>query len=138
MKDLSQTPIVDIGQNNNNRIWMKREDLIPISFGGNKARKAIKFFEVIDAGDYDTVVTYGSSSSNHCRIVANMAVARGMNCYIIGPEEASEETFNSRLMNLLDAEITIVPVQEVHDTIENKLEELKKIGKKPYFIPGGV
>ena len=118
-------------------IYIKREDLIPVSFGGNKARKAIKFFEVIDAGDYDTVVTYGSSSSNHCRIVANMAAARGMDCYIVGPEEASEETFNSKLMNLFEAKITIVPVSEVHDIIEEKLEELKTQGKKPYFIPGG-
>ena len=137
MKDMKQIPIVNCGQISNNQIWMKREDLIPVSFGGNKARKAIKFFEKIDSGEYDSVVTYGSSSSNHCRVVANMAAARGMKCFIIGPEEASEETFNSRLMNLFNAEITIVPVQEVHDTIENKLEELKKDGMKPYFIPGG-
>lgn len=137
MKNLSQTPIANLGEIDKNRIWIKREDLIPISFGGNKARKAIKFFEVIDAGDYDAVVTYGSSSSNHCRVVANMTAARGMECHIIGPEEASEETFNSKLMNLFDAKITIVPVSEVHDTIEDKLEELRTQGKKSYFIPGG-
>lgn len=118
-------------------LYIKREDLIPISFGGNKARKAIKFFEEIDAGDYDAVVTYGSSSSNHCRVVANMAAERGMKCYIIGPDEASEETFNSKMMKLFNAEIITVPVNIVHDTIENKLEELKKSGVKPYFIPGG-
>ena len=120
-----------------NNLYVKREDFIPVSFGGNKARKAIKFFEIIDAGDYDTVVTYGSSSSNHCRVVANMAAARGMECYIIGPEEASEETFNSKLMHLFDAEMTIVPTSKVHDTIEKKLEELRSRGKKPYFISGG-
>lgn len=129
--------IQDLGKINSNQLYIKREDLIPISFGGNKARKAIKFFEEIDEGGYDCVITYGSSSSNHCRIVANMAVARDMKCYIIGPEEASEETFNSRLMELFNAEIIIVPVQEVHDTIENKLEELRLKGMKPYFIPGG-
>lgn len=123
--------------NNENNLYIKREDLIPISFGGNKARKALKFFEEIDAGDFDAVVTYGSSSSNHCRVVANMAAARNMKCYIIGPEEASEETFNSRLMNLFNAEITIVPVQEVHDTIEKKIQELRINGMTPYFIPGG-
>lgn len=120
-----------------NNIYIKREDLIPISFGGNKARKAIKFFEAIDAGDYDTVVTYGSSSSNHCRVIANMAVARKMECHIIGPEEASEETYNSKLMNLFGAKIVTVPVSEVHNTIEAKLEMLRAEGKKPYFIPGG-
>lgn len=120
-----------------NNLYIKREDLIPVSFGGNKARKAVRFFEVIDAGGYDTVVTYGSSSSNHCRIVANMAAARGMKCYIISPEESSVETFNSKLMHLFDAEIIVVPVEKVHDTIEEKLYSLRSHGKKPYFISGG-
>lgn len=120
-----------------NNLYIKREDLLPVSFGGNKARKAIKFFEEIDAGDYDSVVTYGSSSSNHCRVVANMAAMRRIECHIIGPEESSEETFNSKLMNLFGAEMVIVPTIEVHDTIEAKLKELRMQGKKPYFIPGG-
>lgn len=137
MDNLDHTPIIKVEKEEKNTIWIKREDFIPISFGGNKARKAIKFFEVIDAGGYDAVVSYGSSSSNHCRIVANMAAARRLKCYIIGPQEASEETFNSKLMNLFNAEITVVPVDEVHNTIENKLQELKLLGMNPYFIPGG-
>ena len=40
-------------------------------------------------------------------------------------------------MELFGAEITIVPVSEVHDTIEGKIAELKADGKKPYFIEGG-
>ena len=130
-------PIQPLGEYERNSLWMKREDLISFSFGGNKARKAQLFFEEIDNGTYDCVVTYGSSSSNHCRVVANMAVARNMPCYIISPEEASEETFNSRMMKLFGAEITTVPVSEVHDTIENKLSEFRTAGKRPYFIEGG-
>ena len=116
---------------------MKREDLIPFSFGGNKARKAQLFFKEIDNGNYDCVVTYGSGSSNHCRIVANECCRRNMDCYIISPEEASDPTFNSQMMELFGAEITTVPVNQVHDTIENKLSELKTNGKRPYFIEGG-
>lgn len=120
-----------------NELYIKREDLIPFSFGGNKARKALKFFKEIDAGNYDAVVTYGSSSSNHCRVVANMSAARNLPCYIIGPEEASKTTFNSRMMELFGTEITIVPVNEVHDTIENKMHQIRGEGKTPYFISGG-
>lgn len=134
---MSKTIIQNLGKLENNHLYMKREDLIPVSFGGNKARKAIKFFEEIDNGGYDCVVTYGSSSSNHCRIVANMASERGIGCYIIGPEEASEKTFNSKMMELFGAEITIVPVNQVAVTIENKLHCLSQNGKHPYFIPGG-
>ncbi|MBR4618649.1 MAG: pyridoxal-phosphate dependent enzyme [Bacilli bacterium] len=121
----------------NNNLYIKRDDLIPISFGGNKARKAINFFHEIDNGNYDCVVTYGSSSSNHCRIVSNMCASRNIKCYIISPKEASETTFNKKMMELFEATIIEVPVDSVHDTIENKLKELKKSGLKPYFIPGG-
>ena len=128
---------IQILENKSNNIYIKREDLLPYSFGGNKARKAVYFFEEIDSGNYDCVVTYGSSSSNHCRIIANMAAARNLPCYIIGPSEVSKPTFNSKMMRFFGAEITVVPVEKVHDTIEEKLLVLEKKGKRPYFIPGG-
>ncbi len=132
-----KTPIRKLGEYSRNNLWIKREDLIPFSFGGNKARKALLFFQEIDKGCYDCVVTYGSGSSNHCRIVANECCRRKLECYIISPEEASEPTFNSQMMKLFGAYITVVPVDDVYDTIENKLTELRSRGKKPYFIPGG-
>lgn len=131
------TIVQNLGEYQGNHLWMKREDLIPFSFGGNKARKAQLFFKEIDNGNYDCVVTYGSGSSNHCRVVANECCRRGLDCYIISPEEASEQTFNSQMMTLFGAEITVVPVSEVHDTIENKLDALSAAGKHPYFIEGG-
>lgn len=120
-----------------NRIFIKRDDLIPISFGGNKARKAFYFFKEIEDGSYDCVVTYGSSSSNHCRIVSNMAASKEIPCYIIEPKEESQPTFNSKMMQWFGAEITLTPVCKVHETIENKLQQLKREGRKPYFIAGG-
>lgn len=126
-----------LGDYKDNHLYIKREDLIPFSFGGNKARKAQLFFREINKGDYDCVVTYGSGSSNHCRIIANECCRRGMECYIISPLEASEQTFNSQMMDLFGAEITTVPVRNVHDTIEGKMAELWRENKKPYFIEGG-
>lgn len=131
------TIIQDLGGYKGNHLWIKREDLIPFSFGGNKARKAQLFFQEIDTGSYDCVVTYGSGSSNHCRVVANECCRRGLECYIISPQEASEPTFNSQMMEMFGAEITTVPVNEVHDTIEEKIAQLRKAGRKPYFIEGG-
>ena len=131
------TIIQDLGDYKGNHLWMKREDLLPFSFGGNKARKAELFFREIDAGKYDCVVTYGSGSSNHCRVVANECCRRGLTCFIISPLETSEETFNSEMIRLFGAEVTIVPVSEVHDTIERILRQLREGGKRPYFIAGG-
>ena len=122
---------------NKNNIYIKRDDLIPISFGGNKARKAMNFFKEIDQGGFDCVVTYGSGSSNHCRIVSNMAASRKLPCYIVAPKESSLPTFNSKMMELFGSHFMITPVNEVHDTIERLLATLKEEGKKPYFIAGG-
>jgi len=131
------TIIQDLGEYKGNHLYIKREDLIPFSFGGNKARKAQLFFQEIDQGYYDCVVTYGSGSSNHCRVVANECCRRGMGCHIIAPQEASEPTFNSQMMEIFGAEITTVPASEVHDTIEGKIADLRNAGKSPYFIEGG-
>lgn len=131
------TPIEYLGEIKSNKIYIKREDLIPFSFGGNKARKARLFFQDIDKSGSDCVVTYGSGSSNHCRIVANECCRRNIPCFIISPTEASEPTFNSQLMEMFGAEITTVPVSDVHDTIERKLDNLRAAGKSPYFIEGG-
>lgn len=131
------TVIQSLGEYKKNQLFILREDLIPFSFGGNKARKAELFFKEIEKGDYDCVVTYGSSSSNHCRVVANECCRRGIPCFIISPKETSKQTFNSKMMKLFGAMITTVPVEQVHDTIENKLSELRKTGKNPFFIEGG-
>lgn len=134
---MEATPVQILGEECGNLIYVKRDDLIPYSFGGNKARKGSLFFKEIDKGGYDCVVTYGSSHSNHCRIISNMAAERQIPCIIIGPEEVSDTTFNSRFMQLFGAKVITVPVDRVHDTIEKILENLKLEGKNPYFIPGG-
>ena len=131
------TPIHQLGRFNHNEIWIKREDLLPFSFGGNKARKAELFWEEIRNGGYDCVVTYGTSSSNHCRVIGNLCASRGLPCYIISPAEKSAPTYNSAMTALFGARTTAVPLQAVHDTIENKIRELEKSGNKPYFIEGG-
>lgn len=131
------TAIQYLEDEHKNTLYIKRDDLIPYSFGGNKARKAILFFQKIDRSDYDTVVTYGSSHSNHCRVISNMAAQRGMRCIIIAPLEVSDETFNSKMMTMFGAEIVSVPVEQVHETIEQTIQDLQNAGSKPYFIPGG-
>ena len=134
---MNQTPIQLLGNFEGNTLYIKREDLLPYCFGGNKARKAMLFFRTIDEKKYDCVVTYGSSSSNHCRVVSNMCAARKIRCIIISPDSASKPTYNSLMMKKFGAEIRNVPVAQVHDTIEDTLNEVKAEGYNPYFIPGG-
>lgn len=122
---------------NGNAFFVKRDDLFPFSFGGNKARKAMLFFAEVERKSCDYVVTYGSSSSNHCRVVANLAAAKGLPCSIISPVETRTASYNTALMQFFGAEIILCQVAAVKDTIEEKLERLRHQGYKPYFIPGG-
>lgn len=45
---MENTPIQFLDTEQENALYIKRDDLIPYSFGGNKARKACLFFEEID------------------------------------------------------------------------------------------
>lgn len=120
-----------------NDIYVKREDLLPFSFGGNKARKAQLFFEDVKKKQSDCVVTYGSNCSNHCRIVANYASHLGLGCYVISPISTEQDTFNSQMVKLFDAKVIYCTVDKVKETIDGTLEKLKKEGRNPYFIQGG-
>ena len=131
------TPIYRLNDQDLDKLYVKREDMIPYSFGGNKARKALFFMEDFDKGDYDYMVTYGSSHSNHCRVMANICSGRGIPCLIIAPEEVSDRTYNSDMIRLFGASVIKAPVSEVHDTIESNLLKLREQGHKPYFIAGG-
>lgn len=120
-----------------NEIFIMRDDLYPLSFGGNKARKAELFWKDACAKHADCLVTYGSSSSNHCRIIANLAAMHGLPCYLISPEETRKESFNCDMMNLFGAKTILTQVSQVRDTIDITLKKLQQKGLKPYFIMGG-
>jgi len=116
---------------------MLREDLIPYSFGGNKVRKAINFFDDIINNKYDLIITYGSNSSNHVRIIANMAYQHNLKCIVISPINKQEDSFNRNLIRYLDVELIEVEIENVSRTIEAQMKQYKKKGFKPYFIEGG-
>ncbi len=131
------TPLYYLDEINNNHLYIKRDDLIPFSFGGNKARKAQLFFKEFDDGDFDCVVTYGSSSSNHCRVIANECSRRKIKCYIVRPAEASDETYNSVMISLFGAEIITVPANEGFSKTDELIATLIASGSKPFVIEGG-
>lgn len=135
---LAKTPIVPLsGGYGANRLYMKRDDMIPFSFGGNKARKAAEFYKEIKDSDIDVIMTYGSNSSNHCRITANMAAAMGLSCHIISPGENREILYNTKLVERFGAVIETCPVSLVSQTIDRRIEAYRQEGRKPYFITGG-
>lgn len=130
------TPIYKLESKNNN-IYIKRDDLIPYSFGGNKARKGLLFFDDIVKQQCDCVVTYGSASSNHVRIVSNKCCELDIPCYVITPVENSKTTYNYKMYQIFSAKIIQSPIDNVSKKIDETILNLKRNGKNPYFIPGG-
>lgn len=130
-----ETSIIKLSDDHNN-IYIKKEDEIPFSFGGNKVRIAAKYFLELIEKDHDIVITYGASSSNLCRVIANMAARYGIKCVIISPEDNYLETPNSKMVNFLGTEIVKCPITKVKQTIDNVFSHYQATNK-PYFIYGG-
>ncbi len=129
LSNIVSTPIYKLDEKlNDNNFYIKREDLLPISFGGNKARKAVLFFKDIKLKGADCIVTYGSSSSNHCRIISNLAAVKKLPCYIIYPKDNSKKTTNRKMIELFGARVIQCSVSEVRNVIEKTLIELRNQG----------
>ncbi|MFS0780256.1 D-cysteine desulfhydrase [Bacillus sp. 1P06AnD] len=124
-------------------IYMKRDDLLGLTAGGNKTRKLE--FLVADAQKKgaDVLVTCGAVQSNHCRLTLAAAVKEKMKCVLVleeGENKASDQpTGNYFLYHLLGAShMKFVP--EGSDLMEEmaKVEkELVEQGHTPYLIPVG-
>ena len=85
------SPIEYIGEYFGSHIYMKRDDKLPFSYGGNKVRIAHELMTDIRAGGYTAVISYGSASSNMNRAIADMANAYGIKCYVIIKTEHGAE-----------------------------------------------
>lgn len=133
------TPIEKISLDSRNNYYIKRDDMTGFCFGGNKARK-MEFFlkDILDKGS-DYLVTYGSSGSNHCRIVSAAAKRHNLPCLLIfSGEEREVKGEGNDLLNLLnESNFTFVGSGDVASTIDSVLEDLQEEGYNPYFIEGG-
>jgi D-cysteine desulfhydrase len=125
-------------------IYIKRDDLLGLTAGGNKTRKLE--FLVADAltQGADTLMTCGAIQSNHCRLTLSAAVKEGLNCRLVLEErvpgtydpEAGGNNFLFRLLGVEDVTV----ISEGADPMA-KMEELAEVlarkGRKAYAIPGG-
>jgi D-cysteine desulfhydrase len=126
-------------------IYIKRDDLLPGTAGGNKTRKLD--FCIADAikQGADTIITCGAVQSNHCRLTLAWAVKEGMDCHLVLEERVAgsykpEGSGNNFLFQLLGVKsITVVPGgSDMMGEMTKLSEDLQSKGKKPYIIPGGA
>ncbi len=120
-----------------NSIYVKRDDLQPFSFGGNKVRIGQKLLmETVKQG-YDTLIIYGSRRSNLCRVTSNLAASMDIPCYmlsIIDDDHGCEEAFNGRFCEMFGTNIIRCTKAESADVVEKLKAKLIKEGRNPYYM----
>ncbi len=122
-----------------NTFYMKRDDLLPFSFGGNKVRFARKYVENMQADGYDSMVIYGNYHSNLCRILASLCNELSMPCYMIHNTEdirESKETGNSRIIRRMNVHEIPCEKKGIADAVRHAMSELTEKGFRPYYIYG--
>jgi D-cysteine desulfhydrase len=122
------------------RLLVKRDDVIPFGFGGNKVRKLeYVLAEALEAGA-DTIVTLGGVQSNHARATAAAAATLGLDCVLIVNGTPQERpTANALLDRLLGAHIEYIPSRhERAEASERVVQRLRAEGRNPFFLPLGA
>ena len=125
-------------------IWIKRDDLTGLAFGGNKTRQLEFVFADVLAQGADTVVAGAYTQSNWCRQMT--AAARKLSLEValvlLYGEKGPALQGNLLLDRLMGAEVTVVELDSMEGLaplLEAKAVELARAGRKPYVVaPFGV
>jgi 1-aminocyclopropane-1-carboxylate deaminase/D-cysteine desulfhydrase-like pyridoxal-dependent ACC family enzyme len=122
-------------------LWIKREDLLPLAFGGNKLRNLEFLVGAALAVGADTLVTSGRRWSNHARLTAAAGARAGLDVHLVlsGPP-LREPGPNQRLDELLGATIHVTTGAaraERETRVAAVADELRAAGRRPYVIGVG-
>ncbi|MGH2560080.1 MAG: D-cysteine desulfhydrase family protein [Thermomicrobiales bacterium] len=121
------------------RIYLKRDDLTGLAFGGNKARKLEYLVAAALAEGATTLVTEGAVQSNHARMTAAAAVIAGLKCTLILDARHGREVQGNLLLDaLMGVDVRIVDGREERRAAMAAIgDELRERGERPYMIPSG-
>lgn len=126
------------------RLWVKRDDLTGLAFGGNKTRKLEYLMAEAVLGRFTSVMTFGAIQSNHARQTAAAAARLGMPCDLVLNElvaredEAYRSSGNMMLGKLLGASVHVVPRGGNRDALIAEITARRaKEGHRVYTIPTG-
>jgi D-cysteine desulfhydrase family pyridoxal phosphate-dependent enzyme len=125
-------------------LWIKRDDMTGLAFGGNKTRQLeFVFADMLQQG-CDVLVAGAYTQSNWCRQMTAACRKLGLDIALIllHGEKGPALQGNLLLDHLMGADVTIVDLETMEDLqphLDAKGEELRAAGRKPYVIkPLGV
>lgn len=122
-------------------IWVKREDLLPLAFGGNKLRNLEFLVGAAVAEGADTLITSGRRWSNHARLTAAAGAKAGLAVELVlsGPPSAQPGP-GVRLATTLGARIHQLPTGDRaarQEEVERVTAFVRAEGGRPYVIDVG-
>ena len=122
-------------------IWIKREDLLPLAFGGNKLRNLEFLVGAALAEGADILVTTGRRWSNHARLTAAAGAKAGLGVHLVlsGPP-LDRPGPNQRLDELLGAVVHVTASdsrEERSAILDQVVTDLRAAGHRPYIVPTG-
>lgn len=121
------------------QLFIKRDDLTDLTLGGDKPRKLEYEVARAQAQGADTLVTCGSSQSNHARLTTAAARKVGMDCVVVLSRD-QYQAFQGNLLTvyLMGAQVHLVEASDHWDlepAVHDVCRSLQAQGKKPYVIP---
>ncbi len=122
-----------------NAFFLKREDLLPYSFGGNKARIGLEYMRDMAAKECNHMVAYGNARSNLCRVLSNLCAGAQIPITILSPADDDgqrREAYNEKLCRTFGAQVVPCLKTGVADSVDAVMESIRQKGKKPYYIYG--
>lgn len=122
------------------RIFVKRDDLTGVAFGGNKIRKLEYLLADAIEADCDWVVTTGAFHSNHCTQTAAACSHLGLGVTLVKSAPSSDYSpkdidGNHLLQVLFGANVVTAKGSEMDDAVKAAVADLKAQGHRPYLIP---
>ena len=122
-------------------LWIKREDLLPLAFGGNKIRNLEFLVGAALADGADTLLTSGRRWSNHARLTAAAGARAGLRVHLVlsgppvdppGPGIRLARAFGATVHQLATAERA-----EREAMVERVAADVTAAGGRPYVIGTG-
>ncbi len=120
------------------KIYIKRDDLTGLAFGGNKVRKLEYILADAMHRNADCIITAGAIQSNHCRQTAAAAAKLNLECHLVlGGEAPTSSNGNLLLDQLLNCHIHWAGEHRKGEDIPDLQKTLKAEGKNPFVVPYG-
>src|SRR3954464_5015001 len=117
-------------------VWIKREDLLPLAFGGNKLRNLELLVGAAIAEGADSLVTSGRRWSNHCRLTAAAGATAGLDVHLVltgRPRPAAATGPNQLIEELLGATVHVTATADRADRaamVERGANDLRAAGRR--------